>query len=92
VAAGWATFITWVALAGALASFVAGAVLSARSSGGSLARWLAVLVWPLSITRFTRAAGAQAACLNKALVAFIACLMIAAASWSAAANLHRFAR
>jgi hypothetical protein len=92
VAAGVATFISWVALAGALASFVAGAALSARSADGGPARWLAILVWPLALARFTRGAGTQAARLNKALVAFIACLMIAAAAWSAAANLHRFAR
>jgi hypothetical protein len=94
VAAGAATFITWLALAGALASFLAGAVFSARtpaSAGGPL-RWLAILVWPLAMARFKDAAGEQAARLNKALVAFIACLMIAAAAWSAAANLHRFAR
>jgi hypothetical protein len=94
VVAGAAAFITWLALAGALASFVAGAVLSARTSataGGPL-RWLAILVWPLAMTRFKSAAGGEAARLNKALVAFMACLMIAAAAWSAAANLHRFAR
>jgi hypothetical protein len=44
------------------------------------------------MTRFKSAAGGEAARLNKALVAFMACLMIAAAAWSAAANLHRFAR
>ena len=38
------------------------------------------------------AAAEHAARVNKALVAFMACLMIAAAAWSAAANLHRFAR
>jgi hypothetical protein len=86
-----ATVITWLALAGALASFIAGAAISARSVDGGPARWLAVLVWPLAIARFARA-HAQAARLSKALVAFIACLMIAAAAWSAAANLHRFAR
>jgi hypothetical protein len=92
VAAGAAAFITWLALAGALASFVAGAIFSARIAAGGPTRWLAVLVWPLAMTRFKGAAGEQAARLNKALVAFIACLMIAAAAWSAAANLHRFAR
>jgi hypothetical protein len=92
VVAGAAAFITWLALAGALASFVAGAVLSARIAAGGRLRWLAILVWPLAMTRFKGAAGEQAARLNKALVAFMACLMIAAAAWSAAANLHRFAR
>jgi uncharacterized membrane protein YiaA len=92
VAASAAAFITWLALAGALVSFVVGAVFAARMTAGGRGRWLAVLVWPLATTRFKDAAREQAAPLNKALVAFIACLMIAAAAWSAAANLHRFAR
>jgi hypothetical protein len=94
VVAGVAAFITWLALAGALASFLAGAVLAARARApaGGPWRWLAILVWPLAMRRFKGAAGEQAARLNKALVAFMACLMIAAAAWSAAANLHRFAR
>ena len=92
MAAGAATFITWLALAGALASFVAGAVFSAGIAGEGPARWLKVLVWPLAMKRFKGPAGGEAARLNKALVAFMACLMIAAAAWSAAANLHRFAR
>jgi len=95
-----AAFITCLALAGALASFVAGAVFSARTlrqanasrrQAGAPWAWLAVAVWPLAFGRF-KATGAETAPLNKALVAFIACLMIAAAAWSAAANLYRVAR
>ena len=55
-------------------------------------RWLAVVAWPFATSRIQGAAAEHAARVNKALVAFIACLMIAAAAWSAAANLHRFAR
>jgi hypothetical protein len=86
--------LTWFALAGAVASFIAGLVLSERASRNAhlRLRWLFVAAWPLAIARLKAAAGSEAAILNKALVAFITCLMIAAAAWSAAANLHRFAR
>jgi hypothetical protein len=86
--------LTWFALAGALTSFIAGIVLSERISRDAhpRLRWLLVAAWPLAIARLKAVAGDEAATLNKALVAFITCLMIAAAAWSAAANLHRFAR
>ena len=86
--------LTWIALAGALASFIAGIVFSERTSRHARLRlrWLLVAAWPLAIARLKVAAGDEAATLNKTLVAFMTCLMIAAASWSAAANLHRFAR
>ena len=95
VMANAAGLVTWIALAGALASFVAGAMYSARtlrSAEGVRMRWLLVVAWPFALARLQGAADAHAARLNKALVAFMACLMIAAAAWSAAANLHRFAR
>jgi hypothetical protein len=86
--------LTWIALAGALGSFIAGIVLSERTSRHAhlRLRWLLVAAWPLAIARLKTAAGAEAALLNKTLVAFMTCLMIAAAAWSVAANLHRFAR
>jgi hypothetical protein len=88
-----AAFISWVALAGALVSFVAGAVYAARALKGARAtRWFAVVAWPFLLARLKTAAGEHAQSLDRALVAMIACLMIAAAAWSAAANLHRFAR
>ena len=89
-----AAVLTWIALLGALASFIAGIVFSERTSRHAhlRMRWLLVAAWPLAIARLKDAAGAEAAILNKTLVAFITCLMIAAAAWSAAANLHRFAR
>jgi hypothetical protein len=48
------------------------------------------VAWPFALAWFRTAE--QSARINKALVAFMACLMIAAAAWSAAANLHRLAR
>jgi hypothetical protein len=93
-----AALITWIALAGALVSFVLGAAWSAQATRRQAprqrrgARWLTVVAWPFALKRVQAAAHEQSERLNKALVAMIACLMIAAAAWSAAANLHRFAR
>jgi hypothetical protein len=90
-----ATLVTFAALAGALASWIAGAVFYARTLAAlndGRTRWLAVVAWPFATSRIKGAAAEHAARVNKALVAFVACLMIAAAAWSAAANLQRLAR
>jgi len=93
-----ATFLVFLALVGALASWIAGAVfyahtLSANDNGGDGARrWLAVVTWPLALGRVRNAGGHNAARVNKALVAFIACLLVGAAAFSASTNLHRFAK
>jgi hypothetical protein len=42
--------------------------------------------------RIRSAGGEPAALVNKALVALIACLLIGGAAFSAAVNLHRFAK
>ena len=81
------TILVYLAFAGALASFVAGAVYSARAGTG----WLTI-IWPFAIGRIRAAGGEPAAQANKALVAFIACLLVGAAAFSASANLHRFAK
>ena len=81
------TILVYLALAGAVASFVAGAIYSARAGAG----WLAI-AWPFAIGRIRAAGGEPAAQVNKALVAFIACLLVGAAAYSASANLHRFAK
>jgi len=89
-----AAVITFIALAGALASFIAGAWFAAQVLGRAETRWrwLAAAAWPLAMTRLRAAAGDEAARLNKALVACIACLLVAGAAWSAASNLYRVAR
>jgi hypothetical protein len=90
-----ALVLTWIALAGALASWFAGAFFFVRTlaaAGAGHSRWLMLVAWPFATGRLKGAAAEHAARVNKALVAFIACLMIAAASWSVAANLHRLAR
>ena len=81
------TVLVYLALAGAVASFIAGAVYAARAGVGALA-----IVWPFAVGRIRRAGGEPAAKVNKALVAFIACLLVGAAAFSAATNLHRFAK
>ena len=81
------TILVYLALAGAAASFIAGAVYAAQAGAGALA-----IVWPFAMGRIRRAGGEPAAQVNKALVAFIACLLVGAAAFSASTNLHRFAK
>jgi hypothetical protein len=90
------TILAYVAFAGALASWIAGAVFYARTlralGGGRSLDWLAVVAWPFAVSRIKGAAAEPAAQVNKALVAFMACLLIGVAAFSASANLHRFAK
>ena len=81
------TMLVYLAAAGAIASFIAGAVFAARAGAG----WVAI-VWPFAVGRIRRAGGEPASQVNKALVAFIACALVCAAAFSASANLHRFAK
>jgi hypothetical protein len=81
------TILVYLALIGAVVSFVAGVIYAARAGAGALS-----IVWPLAVGRIRRAGGEPAALVNKALVALIACLLVGAAAFSAAANLHRFAK
>jgi hypothetical protein len=90
-----ATVVTIVALAGAVASWIAAAFFFVRAgaeSGRGRLRWLMAVAWPFASRRLNGIASTHAAHVNKALVAFIACLMIAAAAWSVASNLNRLAR
>jgi hypothetical protein len=90
------TILVYLALAGAFASWIAGAVFYARTlralGDDTRLKWLAVVAWPFAISRLKGGAPEPAANVNKALVAFIACLMIGAAAFSASTNLHRFAK
>ena len=90
------TILAYVGFAGALASWIVGAVFCARAlatmPGGNRALMLlAPFAWPL-IGRAKRASEAAAAQLNKALVAFITCMLIGTAAFAASANLSRFAK
>ena len=81
---------------GALASWIAGAVLCARTlaaqPGNRALVWLAPVAWPFVLARVKLAGAEPAALVNKALVAFIACMLVGFAAFSASANLHRFAK
>ena len=82
------TILAYLAFAGAIASWIAGAVFSARAGAGPLA----VIAWPFALGRIRAAGGEPAALVNKALVAFIACMLVGIAAFSASTNLHRFAK
>jgi hypothetical protein len=98
-----ASIVAALAVAGALASWIAGAgfyvqTLRTLAAGRGQVRltWLAVVVaaiaWPFARGRLAGATAARAAQVNKALVAFLACLMLAAAATSVATNLARVSR
>jgi hypothetical protein len=92
--------VAFLALAGALASWIAGAWFFARTLRALAAdreqprfAWLVVAAWPFAVGRLKgAAAAARAAKVNKALVAFFACLTIAVAATSVATNLARISR
>ena len=89
------TVLVWLAFAGALVSWVAGAVFYARtlrSLGHDRGNGLAIALWPFALSRIKGASAEPAALVNKSLVAFFACLMIAFAAFSVSANLHRVAK
>jgi len=89
------TVLVYLAFAGALASWIAGAVFYARSLralGDDRPNWLVVFAWPFALSRIKGAGAGPAAQVNKALVAVLACLMIAFAAFSVSANLHRVAK
>jgi hypothetical protein len=87
------TILVYLAFAGAIASWIVGAVFYAgilRALGDDTqTKWLAVAAWPFAVSRIR---GAPAANVNKALVAFMACLLIGVAAFSVSTNLHRFAK
>ena len=93
-----ATIVAVIALIGAAASWVAGAVffvrtLHAPSSARNGRQMLfAAVAWPFASKRMSGAAAVHSTKVNKALVAFFTCLMIAAAATSLATNLSRLSR
>jgi hypothetical protein len=89
-----ATIIAIMAAAGAVASWIAGGMFYARALAErgerSAAIWLRAIAWPFALARVRDCAGASR--LNKALVAFLACVMISMAATSVATNLHRMSK
>ena len=91
-----ATLLFYIAVVGVVASYVAATFAAAQAPEGAAAgeralRIFGALVWPFTGRRRERMSPGQAALLNKSIVAFMACLLAAAATWTAAANLHRIA-
>ena len=88
-----ATIVTVLAVAGAIASWIAGAVFYLRELPAQpRLKWLVVAAWPFAVGRIRGAAAEQASKVNKAMVAFFTCLMIAIAATSLATNLSRLSR
>jgi hypothetical protein len=88
-----AFLLVYLALAGAAVSWVVGAVYYVRTLREAGAQrhftWLLVTAWPFAISRLSSSAAASAAKVNKALVAFFACLIVAFAANAIATNLQR---
>jgi hypothetical protein len=92
-----ATIVAVLAVAGAFASWAAGAVFYLRTlrsipAGDSRSSLLAIVAWPFVTGRLKGAAAENTARVNKALVALFVCLMIATAATSLATNLSRWSR
>jgi hypothetical protein len=93
----FATVLAYLALIGAVASWIAGAWFYLRTLRSIPARdgrlkWLAIVAWPFAVKRLEGAAAEHASRVNKALVAFMACILVGVAAFSVSTNLHRFAK
>lgn len=83
--------------AAAVASWVYGAVAYAQTLRSvpreePELKWLMVVGWLFARKRLQGAAAEHAARVNKALVTFIACVMVAMSAAALASNLSRFSR
>ena len=85
------TILVYLALVGAAVSWIAGAVFFARPRAGAGAAARSSLAASRSAASAAPAAS-RPRNVNKALVAFIACLLVGVAAFSASTNLHRFAK
>jgi hypothetical protein len=93
----FAAIVACLALAGAVASWIVGAwgyAAAARklSAESKKPGWLAVAAWPFALRRIKGAASNDTVQVNKALIAFFACLTVAIAATSVATNLARVSR
>jgi hypothetical protein len=92
----FAAIVAGLALAGAIASWVAGAWFYAAIvrdlADQRRLNWLAVAAWPFALGRLKGAAPLRTAQVHKALIAFFACLTVAVAATSVATNLARVPR
>ena len=94
-----AYIVAGLAVAGAIACWIAGAVFYVRTMRavsltaeprGLMLR--AIVAWPFAVGRLQGDGAAHAANVNKALVAFFACLLVAFSAISVATNLARVSR
>ena len=87
-----------LAIAGAIASWVVGAVHYARclsaleGPAAASSRWVAVAAWPFALKRLKGSAVDDAAVVNKAIVAFLICLTVAALTISLSTNYSRISK
>jgi hypothetical protein len=93
-----ATIVAVAALLGAVASWIVGAVNFVRTlrvlSGQNNQKqmWYAIFAWPFASRQMTGEAAAYSSNVNKSLVAFFTCMMIAITAISLATNLSRLSR
>jgi hypothetical protein len=93
-----ATIVSVLAIAAVVAIWIVGArsclqgLRAVPIDRQPRAKWLAALAWPFQIRRLREFAAAEAAALNKALVALFTCVMLAAVATSLATNLSRLPR
>jgi hypothetical protein len=89
--------IVYLAIAGAVVSWIVGAVyfvrtLAALGREDRSTRWLAIVAWPFALGRLKGAAAGHATVVNKALVAFMTCIIALVAATAAVTNLARIAK
>jgi hypothetical protein len=92
-----ATIVAVLAVIGAVVSWGFGAVnfvrtLQTLGKGDRKLMWYAMVAWPFVSRQMTGEAAAYSSKVNKALVAFFTCLMIAVTAISLATNLSRISR
>jgi hypothetical protein len=94
-----ASIVAGLAVAAAIACWIVGAVFYVRTlraiskttePRGMMLR--AIVAWPFAVGRLQGHTAADAANVNKALVAFFACLLVAFSALSLATNLARVSR
>ena len=94
----FALTILGLALAGAVASWIVGAIFYVRCLSAidgperSHLRFKAVVAWPFTIKHLKGGAAEHAAVVNKAVVAFIVCAILAAATISLSTNYNRITK
>jgi hypothetical protein len=94
-----AYIVAYLALAGAAVCWIVGATYYVRTlraiSADPQRRGLmlrALFAWPLALGKMRGAAAEHSTTVNKAMVAFLACLIVAVSAISVATNLARVSR